>query len=83
MLGKIGLEPQLVVPALMRALEDRRGSVRQDAAFALGNYGDAARPAVPGLQALLGDEMPLVQRAARETLQAIAPAALTNAPAPP
>jgi hypothetical protein len=80
MLGRIGLEPQLVVPALMRALEDRRDSVRQSAVFALRNYGDAARPAVPKLQDLLGDDAPLVQREARETLQAITTEALTNAP---
>jgi hypothetical protein len=42
-------------------------------------YGDAARPAVPKLQALLGDTH-LVQAQAREALQTIAPEALTNAP---
>jgi len=82
MLGRIGLEPQLVVPALMRALEDRRDFVRQAAVFALRNYGDAARPALPKLQALLGDETLFVRRQATDTLEAIAPEALTNAPSP-
>ncbi|HQL80460.1 MAG TPA: HEAT repeat domain-containing protein [Verrucomicrobiota bacterium] len=79
MLGRIGQKPELVVPALMRALDDPREDVRQSAAFALRMYGDAARPAVPKLQALLGDTH-LVQAQAREALQTIAPEALTNAP---
>lgn len=78
-LGMIGQQPERVVPVLIRALDDRRDFVRQCAAFALGKYGDAARPAVPKLQTLLTDTPP-VQAVARQTLQSIAPEALTDAP---
>lgn len=50
-LGRLGLQPEEVVPCLVEALEER-GLVRP-AAMAIAAYGPAARPAVPRLASAL------------------------------
>jgi HEAT repeat protein len=78
--GKIGQQPEIVVPALTAALDDPRWFMRQCAAGALGKFGPAALPAVPKLKSLLGTDVYLVDDAARQTLRKIAPDALIGAP---
>lgn len=80
MLGKIGQQPESVVPALTAALDDPRWFMRQCAAAALGRFGPAALPAVPKLKSLLGSDVYLVDDAARHALRQIAPDALNGAP---
>jgi adenylate cyclase len=49
-LESIGPEAAPAVPALIQALKDREGVVRQRAAIALGVIGPAAQDALPALQ---------------------------------
>ncbi len=49
------LEPEVVVPVLAGLLQDRNATVRFSAVLALGDYGAAARPAVPALKTALQD----------------------------
>jgi HEAT repeat protein len=55
-LGEMTLEPDLVVPALLKSLDypypDKYGYVRLAAIEALGNFGEAAQSAVPALTKL-------------------------------
>jgi hypothetical protein len=51
-LGKIGVEPEVVVPVLIRCLKDPDPSVRGHAARALQNFGKDAISAVPALEEL-------------------------------
>ena len=53
-LGRLKLEPELAVPVLIDALRHR--PLQEEAAAALGNFGDAARPAVPLLLQCLDPE---------------------------
>jgi hypothetical protein len=52
-LGNAAVEPEVVVPALVKSLDyphpDRYGDVRREALNALGNFGEAAQSAVPAL----------------------------------
>jgi HEAT repeats len=52
-LGNAAIEPEVVVPALVKSLDyphpDRYGDVRREAINALGNFGEAAQSAVPAL----------------------------------
>src|SRR5262245_36055538 len=79
MLGQIRQHPEIVVPALMAALDDPRYHVRQCAAAALGKFGSDALPAVPKLKSLLGTQG-LVDDAARRTLRQIAPEEIKDVP---
>ena len=55
-LGEAAVEPEIVVPALLKSLDyphpDVRGYVRLEAIEALGNFGSAAQSAVPALTKL-------------------------------
>ena len=48
-LGKLALEPEVVVPALTKALDSRNPELVCSAAQSLGAYGPSATPAVPAL----------------------------------
>ncbi len=54
-LGRIHLQPEIVVPALVRRLDDGDPWVRHDAVKALGAFGPAARAATPALIRLSPD----------------------------
>lgn len=72
-LAKVHIEPQLVVPGLMKALSDTDANVRGMAVVGLNEIGwsGGARPAVPALVQLLGDPDGKVRRAAAEALRNI------------
>lgn len=56
-------------PLLIEALNSDREVVRAEAASALGDLGDPAKPAVPRLKQLLEDESPMVRKAAAAALK--------------
>lgn len=49
LLAALKLEPDVSVPALMQGLEDTNLNVAADCAFALGNFRQQAKPAIPML----------------------------------
>ena len=51
-IGRIGLRPEVAVPALTRALSDHSSSVQEFAAISLGAYREAASSALPELRLL-------------------------------
>jgi hypothetical protein len=59
-LGQAAVQPDIVVPALVKSLNypypDKYGDVRRAAIVALGNYGAAAQSAVPALAKLAHDD---------------------------
>jgi HEAT repeat protein len=59
------------VPALIEALKDKSINVRQNAAFALGGIGPAAKDAVPALSEALKDHEAIVSSAAEGALKSI------------
>ena len=67
-------DADLVVPALVEALQDREGDVRRSAALGLGSFGDRAKDAVPALQAAQRDRDARVREAAAVALSRIDPA---------
>lgn len=79
MLGRIRLQPDLCVPALIHCLSSNPNPMaRAAAAQSLGRFGSDALPAVSSLRAALSNENNYVQRQAKETLFEIAPEVLTN-----
>jgi HEAT repeats len=76
-LGAIHADPEEVVPILTRYLHVDEVNVR--AAGALGNFGPAAKPAVPGLVWMLHTGDGESQLAAREALKLIDPDAYAQA----
>jgi len=50
LLGRKGLNPQRVVPALAKALEDEKYLIRLQAALSLREFGPGAREAIPALR---------------------------------
>jgi len=70
-LGDLELEPQRVIPALTRALQNSDPIVRAAIARALGKFGEQARTAVPFLLELYNDPDDSMQRTALEALYAI------------
>src|SRR5205085_10818981 len=53
LLGEVGADPKVAVPALRKALKDKYYLARGNAAVALGQMGPAGRAALPELRALL------------------------------
>ena len=77
-LGELHLQPDLVVPALTNFLMPSQPGLCVIAAEALGKFGPSARPAVPLLQRLLNDSIPMVRESATNALLKIDPQALTT-----
>lgn len=55
-LGKIGMQPEISVPALVTALNTEDHRLRNSAAYALSNFGEAGKPAIPILLKALDDD---------------------------
>jgi HEAT repeat protein len=68
-LESIGPDAAPAVPALVRALKDPEGLVRQRAAIALGSIGPGARDALPALKE--ASRVEIVRIAAEEAIQKI------------
>jgi len=71
-LGKLRLEPERAVPALIAALQTTNSGVRHFAAYSLADFGSAATSAVPLLTANLTNEDALVRMTASNCLQKLA-----------
>jgi HEAT repeat protein len=69
----------VVVPALTRALSDPHWGVRGNAAFSLGTFRSAAKPAVPELLKLLHDTNDYPRKRAMEMLLKLDPEAAAKA----
>jgi HEAT repeat protein len=80
-LGLMGPEAQVAVPALVEALRDDDPRVRRVIIAALVEIGPAARAAVPALVITLQDRCELVRRRAAQELAEIGPAARPAVPA--
>ena len=78
-LGRMGLESELVVPALTNCLKHSEPNVRWPAAAALGQFFLEARPAVPALIGALQDPDRRVRETATNALAQIAPEMLKTA----
>jgi HEAT repeat protein len=81
-LGAIHSEPGVVIPLVTEYLEDKQ--LNDEAATALGNFGNLARPAIPKIIPLLHAADDDARAAAAKALKKIDPAAsagATNAPA--
>src|SRR5689334_5162881 len=77
-LGRWGLDrPDYVVPALANCVQKEKwAGVQCAAALSLGEFGQDARRAVPGLRKALQDPEPDVRAAVRSALLKIAPEVL-------
>jgi len=80
-LGKLHIEPDTVVPALARLLQDNSQAARYLALSGLENFESRARPVAPAITVLLTDPEDGIRTAATNALLKIAPEMLTNAPA--
>ena len=72
-LGRLRKNPELVVPALIAALDDEEGQLRESAADALTKFGTQATEAIPALRKRLDDPKKSVRIAATNALDAIQP----------
>lgn len=81
MMGLARVGPDVVIPALVPALQDSNASVRQGAAFVLGQIGPAAKDAVLALVQTLVDPNPFVRSMAASALGQIGRAANAAIPA--
>ena len=80
LLGKLGKQPLLTVPALLESLQGRNRRVGSSAASALGNFPDQAEIIVPVLLQAYEDTNSIVsRRASARALQKIDPAAAAEA----
>jgi HEAT repeat protein len=52
---KIKVEPDLIIPLLISALQEKQGAVQRMAAVSLGQLGPSAKAAVPALEAAVAD----------------------------
>ena len=77
-LGDLNLKPELSVPALGRHVQDPRQPVRVLAVFALAEFEEEARPAVPALIRCLSDADRGVREDATTVLRKIAPEILAK-----
>ena len=76
-LGRIHAQPEVVVPALVKALRDPDDYVRSDAINALGAFGADATSAVPALIGCLKN--PSVRATVQDMLRKIDPEAAAKA----
>jgi HEAT repeat protein len=78
---RASLDPQIVIPALLNALQDPEPSVREIAVTYLGIVRDDPEREVAGLTEALTDEDPSVRRSAATALGAYGPLAKESIPA--
>jgi HEAT repeat protein len=71
LLGEIGCEPEITVPALTQAIRDPRAGVRAEAAASLARFGGDAAAAIPALKVASTDEYTFVSRAAQQAISSI------------
>ena len=81
-LGRLRIEPDRVVPALVKALGSADLSTREFSATALAEYGSLARSAIPDLVNILNGGDPTLQGIATRVLSAIDPPTLTTTELP-
>ena len=72
-LGHLKLEPELVVPSLIKIAGDQDALLRTSAILTLGDFGQEARRAVPTLLTALSDDEAAIRDSATNALQSIAP----------
>ena len=77
-LGQLHREPDVAVPALIRALQSDDGYLRYNAAAALGKFGSQAEAAVPALTKALQDSDAQVRRQAAAAINRINSGAAAN-----
>jgi hypothetical protein len=77
-LGNLKTAPEIAVPAMTNHLRTPRMPAQWWILRALGEFGEAARPAVPTLLPFLTDHDPRWREAAEEALRKIAPELLTT-----
>ena len=70
-LGDLHLEPDLVVPALVKSLQSDDEELRGDSARALSRFGGLARAAIPALQQALADANADVRQEAAAALKRV------------
>src|SRR5205814_361410 len=75
-LGRLGLEGDVCVPALERCLLSPKPALRMWGAISLGRFGDVAAPAVPELVKALNDGQESVRIEITNALMKIAPEVL-------
>lgn len=75
-LGRLGLENDISVPALVGCLQSTNSSLREWGAISLGRFGQTARTAVPDLLKALADSEADVRDEATNALRKIAPEVL-------
>ncbi len=78
-LGRILSEPELVVPAMTKALHDPDVYIPANAVVILGDYGPAAKAAIPDLVELLKTQNPVLQDQVKYALYRIDPVAAARA----
>ena len=71
LIAALKLNPDTSVPALMQGLEDTNANVAADCAFALGNFGPAAAPAIPLLAKAADSTNTLLNTYAKQALDMI------------
>ena len=77
-LGHLKLEPELVIPSLMKMAGDHDPLLRSWAILTLGDFDQESRRAVPTLVAALADNEAAVRESATNALQSIAPETLNS-----
>jgi HEAT repeat protein len=78
---QLNLEPDVMIPHLIKALDDSDAndkSIQMNAIRGLGKYGSAANAVVPKLTRMLADENPFVRQDATNALDKIEPAWRTS-----
>jgi HEAT repeat protein len=78
-LGKIQRQPNVCVPALIPLLSSPSISTRQKSLYALGEFGQASKEALPAIMRCLADSDPWVRIEATNILKTIDPAAAAKA----
>ena len=77
-LGELHRDPDVAIPALIRALQSDDGYLRYNAAAALGKFGSQAKAAVPALTKALQDSDAQVRRQAAAAINRINSGAAAN-----
>jgi HEAT repeat protein len=82
-IGKLGLHPEVAVPALIRALKHPSAEIRIASAISLGEFGERAGAAIPALTEALSDPNFTLRGIAADALKLVAPETGQPSPAKP